>query len=106
VWGDNSDLLVSMRRQALSIPLTRLDGLQVGAAHIQPMTHEKKPGPMVFNDRNVISLLDLQGLLVDIVRPDLRGSRLPLTKQQRELLRNFMAEIVSAPAKGDVLGCR
>lgn len=61
-------------------------GLRVGSAHMQ--SGRRVPEPLDFTRRNGISLVDLQDLLVRVVRPDIGTGRpgLVLSPDHRELL--------------------
>lgn len=66
---------------------TTIPGPRPDPADPEP-TFERVPQPMDFTTRNGISLLDLQHLLVKLVRPDipLPGARLDLSEDHRRLL--------------------
>jgi hypothetical protein len=69
-----------------------LPGRLVGNAHLRGQTRVDEP--MDFSARNRISLVDLQNLMVKVVRPDiaLPGSSLRLTPAHRALLVDSMTE--------------
>ena len=47
-----------------------LPGLDIGEAHLDPVTGARVEAPMPFHEKNRMSLVDLQNMLVMVVRPD------------------------------------
>ena len=92
--ADHAPIVVPARTSARSLA-NRGPGLLIGTAYIRgaETVHE----PMDFSRRNGISLLDLQNLLVKVVRPDidLGGPPLGLTPSHRGLLLDAMTRYPS-----------
>lgn len=82
------------RNSPLDIELKGLDGLDIGDAHIIPGTRDKADEPMSFARKNQQSLVDLQNMLIMIVRPDI-DLGLPgfeMLKSHREFLKTAMLQ--------------
>ncbi|MCC6235007.1 MAG: serine hydrolase [Verrucomicrobiales bacterium] len=89
--GGDREIAVPARRSTLSLSNSAA-GLRVGVAYLRG--EERVPEPMDFTRRNGISLVDLQNLLVQVVRPDVELGlpRLALDPARRRLLVEAMTQ--------------
>lgn len=69
-----------------------LPGVEVGRAHVEG--DAQIPGPMSFREKNRMGLVDLQNMLIKIMRPEipLPGAGFRLHRKDRALLRQAMRE--------------
>ena len=86
--------VIPERHSPLDLKLEGLKGLDIGDAHIIPGTRTKAEEPMSFARKNQQSLVDLQNMLIMIVRPDI-DLGLPgfkLLKHHRRFLKKAMLQ--------------
>ena len=74
------------RRALLELPPLELPGLEAGKAHL--VAGERVDAPFDFTDKNSVSLLDLQEMLVQLLHPELSraGRGWNLSPAQRDLV--------------------
>jgi len=88
------ELLLPERLSPLELDLPDLPGLDVGEAFLED-DGTRIEGPVSFRDRNRMALVDLQDLLVKVVRPDvdLGTPGFELAEPQRALLLEAMTQL-------------
>ena len=89
--------LLPERQSDLELPPTGLAGLDVGLAYLDPLDRDSRiEGPMSFREKNAVSLVDLQRLLVAILRPEVATPvdqhALGLSESDREFLVGVLGE--------------
>jgi hypothetical protein len=88
-------LTVPEQRSDLTWDPIEVPGAQVGTAHVGPLGYRVNE-PMSFAEKNRISLVDLQDLLIKIVRPDLGGGTLPqIDSKDKDFLANALGTLPS-----------
>lgn len=100
-WAEAIELFPGEPPEVLPVPIrvnpTLLDplpadlpGVEVGQAYVEGDTRVE--GPMSFRWKNRMSLVDLQNMLIKIMRPEipLPGKRFSLTRSHRAFLRETM----------------
>ncbi len=89
-------LTIPEQRSELTWDPLDAPGTSVGTAHVGPMG-QRVNEPMSFAEKNRISLVDLQDLLIKIVRPDLlTGAPLPqIDSKDKDFLANALGTLPS-----------
>jgi hypothetical protein len=82
------------RHSALALAPRPLPGLDVGLRYIDAVTRQETAAPMSFAEKNRMSLVDLQNLLVMVMRPDIALGLpgLALHRDDRAFLQRAMRE--------------
>ncbi len=90
--------LEPLREARLELPPNSGMGQRLGVAHVSP-DGDEIAGPLPFEDRNAVSLLDLHDTLIAVIRPELAPRPLPLSPKNRAVLREIMGRVVQIPPK-------
>ena len=88
--SDEGDLTIPSRTSRLDLRVPPIPGLLVGDRYLAG--GQTVPHPMAFADKNAISIIDLQDMLIQVVRPDveLGNPGLGLSAEHREFMLEAM----------------
>jgi hypothetical protein len=88
---------IPQRTSDLLLDSEHVPGVRVGREHVDPLTDERRAGPMDFSRRNRMSLRSLHTLLLTLTRPDLLPP--PTTLTLRPAWRDMLLEAMTIPPR-------